>query len=74
MDTKSLLSVVADEERCKVFYVVVQDRWLLRVIEQPIVTSTCYKYVGLPVDDSHLRIVTLQQVCKIQGLVGISDI
>lgn len=41
MDTKSLVSVVADEERCKLLYMFLRDRRLLRIIEQTIVASIC---------------------------------
>jgi hypothetical protein len=30
---------MADEERCKIAHTVLQDRWLFRIVEQPIVTS-----------------------------------
>ena len=41
MDTKSLVSVVADEERCKLLYMFLRDRRLLRIVEQTIVASIC---------------------------------
>lgn len=53
---------------------VVRERWLLRVIEQPIVASTCRQYVETQAEFSRLRIATLQQVCMTKGLGGISNI
>jgi hypothetical protein len=41
MDTKSLVSVMADEERCKLLYMFLRDRGLLRIVEQTIVASNC---------------------------------
>ena len=41
MDTKSLVSVMADEERCKLLYMFLRDGWLFRIVEQPIVASNC---------------------------------
>jgi hypothetical protein len=41
MDTKSLVSVMADEERCKLLYMFLRDGWLFPIVEQPIVASNC---------------------------------
>lgn len=41
MDTKSLVSIMADKERCKLLYMFLQDRRLLRIVEQTIVASNC---------------------------------
>jgi len=41
MDTKSLVRVMGDEERCKLLYMFLRDRWLFCIVGSPLVGSNC---------------------------------